>query len=86
MTPTGLGLLTLRFLGKVFQRGNTPSGCLDPASELQAVIEDFPAKQEMRKIRSGWSGDLDYDGAGNGGVTGQNSLPTWFAYLGLRQN
>jgi hypothetical protein len=40
----------------------------------------------MRKIRSGWSGDLDYDGAGNGGVTGQNSLPTWFAYLGLRQN
>jgi hypothetical protein len=88
MTPTGLGLLTLRIFGKVFQHGNKAliTGPDSPDRLAQAALDARLANPAAGKTRSGRPDDFDCDGAGNGGVTGQNMLPAWFAYLGLRQN
>jgi hypothetical protein len=63
MTPTGLGLLTLRLFGKVFHRGNTAllTAHGSPDRPSQAVPGDFPAKQGLSKISVYQPGDFNSD-------------------------
>ena len=86
MTPIGLGLFTLGFMGKFLRRDdrvliNVP-GTFDLVS--QKVLEDSQATPEthktgLEKPANFWAGDERI-------VTNEDTIPGWLAYLGMCHN